>query len=135
MCYRPHYISNNKQNHSLLSFVPVGKEMMVSKMAALHPVSLTVHRVSLCSDSWLMYNESHMAFPDPSLYFGGTSICVDPTNELQLVIKQAQKTGVVWLFPHELIFARQIFPPETVYNAFFYLLSAQGTSVRTFASL
>lgn len=67
-------------------------------MAALHPASRTVHRALLRSDSWLMYNLGHMAFPDPNLYFGGTSICVDPTNELQLVIKQAQKTSVAWRF-------------------------------------
>lgn len=63
-----------------------------------------------------------------SLYFGPTSICVDPTNDIQLVIKQTQRRALCG-FLHGLIFARQIFPFET-FTTHFYLLAAQGTSVR-----
>lgn len=93
-----------------------------AKMSALHPIYLTVHRVLLCSELWLMYNVGHMAFSDPSLYFGATSMCVNPANEIQLVIKRAQKTSDVWLFLSPLTWANicssNIFPPETVYSAF-----------------
>lgn len=63
-----------------------------------------------------------------SLYFGGSSICVDPTNDIQLVIKQAQRRALCG-FSHRLIFACQIFPFET-FTTHFYLLAAQRTSVR-----
>lgn len=63
-----------------------------------------------------------------SLYFGGTSICVDPTNDIQLVIKQTKGRASCG-FSHGLIFARQIFSFET-FTTHFYLLAAQGTSVR-----
>lgn len=94
MYYKPHYISNNKQTHS---HVPVGDGVQDGCSPSSFPDC--TQRASLCSDSWLMYNVSHMAFPDPSLYFGVTSICVDPTNELQLVIKQAPKDGRRVAFP------------------------------------
>lgn len=55
---------------------------------------------------------------------------MDPTNDIQLVIKQPQRRGLCG-FSHGLIFARQIFPFET-FTAHFYLLAAQGTSVRVF---
>lgn len=53
---------------------------------------------------------------------------MDPTNDIQLVIKQPQRRGLCG-FSHGLIFARQIFPFET-FTTHFYLLAAQGTSVR-----
>lgn len=53
---------------------------------------------------------------------------MDPTNDIQLVIKQPQRRGSCG-FSHGLIFARQIFPFET-FTTHFYLLAAQGTSVR-----
>ncbi len=53
---------------------------------------------------------------------------MDPTNDIQLVIKQAKRRAVRG-FSHRLIFARQIFPFET-FTTHFYLLAAQGTSVR-----
>lgn len=53
---------------------------------------------------------------------------MDPTNDIQLVIKQAKRRALCG-FSHRLIFARQIFPFET-FTTHFYLLAAQGTSVR-----
>lgn len=40
-----------------------------------------------------MYNLGHMAFKNVGLYVGATSISVDPTNDIQLVIKQSQRRG------------------------------------------
>lgn len=53
---------------------------------------------------------------------------MDPTNDIQLVIKQAQRRALCGV-SHRLIFARQIFPFE-MFTTHFYLLAAQGTSVR-----
>lgn len=53
---------------------------------------------------------------------------MDSTNDIQLVIKQAKRRGLCG-FSHRLIFACQIFPFET-FTTHFYLLAAQGTSVR-----
>ena len=55
-------------------------------------------------------------------------MCVDPTNDIQLVIKQAKRRALCG-FSHRLIFARQIFPFEP-FTTHFYLLAAQGTSVK-----
>lgn len=56
-------------------------------------------------------------------------LCVDPTNDIQLVIKHSKGPGLRGVrFSHRLIFARQIFPFET-FTTHFYLLAAQGTSV------
>lgn len=99
-------------------------------MTALYLTRLVAHREALLpTSSWLMYNTGHMAFRNASLYFGGTSIRVDLTNDIQLVIKRAKRRASCGFFPRGLIFARQIFPFE-MFTTHFYLLAAPGTSAR-----